>query len=401
MLETVLTTVNLMIFTVCLTVGLAKTAAARSDRDTTLRITASVLLCAALVYLLSAPAAYRIVGSAVDSPSLPSLLVNIAILVCVGHAHALTLLWHPRSRTPDALRRSVLLWAPMYAAAIIAMAVLFRAADLAGPARPLSFATSYAHVPAACAMELVYLAALVAGILATVRQCRGPDGVIALPGRPDLEGSLRLFALAVALNLGYVACTGAAVLTASRDNHTWDFLAAVGSTASSTSALVASYGLAKPALAARAAERADHARLLTLWRTVSPCSGQAPGSTPVTWWNRYALADLLAEILDGTYALRPWMTPDVADTVKDLADGQPDVAYLDVKSLQDAALIRHARQRRDRALRLGLPVPNEPACPAETTPPTLERARQVRIAAHLFHPLVEEALSRVPQDRAC
>ncbi|MBC2904367.1 DUF6545 domain-containing protein [Streptomyces cupreus] len=399
MLETVLTTVNLMIFAVCLTVGLAKAAAARSDRDTTLRITASVLLCAAVVYLLSAPAAYRIVGTAADSPSLPSLLVNIAILVCVGHAHALTLLWHPRSRTPEALRRSVLLWAPMYAAAIIAMTVLFWAADLSGPARPLSFATSYAHVPAACAMELVYLTALVAGILATVRQCRGPDGVIALPGRPGLEGSLRLFALAVALDLGYVACTGAAVLVASQGNHTWDFLAAVGSSASSTSALVASYGLAKPALMARAAERADHAKLLTLWQTVTPRSGQVPGGTPVTWWNRYALADLLAEILDGTYALRPWMTPAVADTVKDLAEAQPDAVYLDVKSLQDAAVIRHACQLRDRALRLGLPTPKAPSGPGEATPPTLERARQVRIAAHLFHPLVDEALARVPQER--
>lgn len=393
MLESVLTAVNLLIFAVCLTVGSVKAAAARSDRDTTLRLTASVLLCACVVYLLSAPAVYRVVGTAVGSPSLPSLLVNIAILVCVGHAHALTLLWHPRRRARHAWRRSVAVWAPVYGLAIAAMTALFWAADLSGPARPLSFATSYAHVPAAFAMQFVYLAALVTGILATVRQCRGADGVIALPGRPELQDSLRLFALAVALDLGYVACTATAVLAASRGQHTLDFLAALGSTASSTSALVASYGLAKPALAARAAERADHATLIPLWQMVTS-SAERPR---LTWWNRYALSDLLAEILDGTYRLRPWISPGTAQTVDALVDAlvenHPDGDALDVASLKAAATIRYARQRRAAALRSGRPEPDpSDVAPGGNTPPTLERARQVRIAQHLYDPLVDATL---------
>ncbi|KOU66817.1 hypothetical protein ADK57_17690 [Streptomyces sp. MMG1533] len=397
MLEAVLTAVNLAIFAVCFTVGTAKAAAARSDRDTTLQITASVLLCASVVYLLSTPAVYRLVGAAAGSPSLPSLLVSIAILACVGHAHALTFLWHPRRRSPHALRRAMAVWAPMYGLAIATMTVLFWWADLSGPARPLSFATSYAHVPAAFALEMVYLGALVVGIVATVRQCRGPDGVIALPGRPDLAESLRLFALAVGLDLAYVACTATAVITAARGEHALDFLTAVGSVASSISALVASYGLAKPALAARAAERADHETLLALWETVTAPDAHGSAVPSMTWWNRrYALADLLAEILDATYSLRPWMSAAPAEAVTALARSHPDANGLDVKALQTAAMIHHARQRRDDSNASELPAPLGPnEAPREDTPPALERARQVRIAVHLSHPLVAEALKRL------
>ncbi|MFD3373680.1 MULTISPECIES: DUF6545 domain-containing protein [unclassified Streptomyces] len=399
MLESALTAVNLVIFAVCFTVGTAKAAAASSDRDTTLRITASVLLCASVVYLLSAPAVYRAVGTFTGVPSLPSLLVSSAILLCVGHAHLLTLLWHPRRRTPDALRRQVLVWAPMYAAAITAMVVLFWVAGLTGPARPLTFATSHAHVPAAFAFEMVYLAALVAGITATVRQCRGPDGVIALPERPELSDSLRLFAVAVALDLAYVLCTGAAVITAARGSHSLDFLAAIGSVASSTSALVASYGLAKPALAAREVERADHAVLLDLWETVTETGGSAERPT-MTWWNRrYALSDLVAEVLDGAHSLRPWMSPAPAQAVQALAEEHPatDLALPDLKALQTAATLRYARQRRDAARELGLPTPEDTptAAPAEKTPPTLARARHVLIARKLSDPLVARALDRI------
>ncbi|MET9760080.1 hypothetical protein ABZ016_13655 [Streptomyces sp. NPDC006372] len=393
MLEVVLTAVNLVIFSVCFAVGAAKAAAARSDRDTTLRITASVLLCASVVYLLSAPAVYRFVGAAAGSPSLPSLMVSIAILLCVGHAQALTLLWHPRRRT-NAWRRSVSVWAPMYGVAIITMMVLFWMADLSGPAYPLSFATSYAHVPAQVAFQMVYLAALIAGIIATVRQCRGPDGVIALPNRPDLADSLRLFAAAVALDLAYVICTGTAVLAVARGSHSMSFLAAVGSAASSTSALVASYGLSKPVLAARRAERADHTALLRLWEAVTDSSAKPPR---MTWWNRrYALSDLVAQNLDGTYRLRPWMTAAPADAVRSLAENHPAAQNLDLEALQEAAVIRYARHLRDAPeLARRKAADDVSATPLKMTPASRARERQVRISAHLSHPLVDEALDRI------
>lgn len=394
MAESVLTTVNLVIFAVCFTVGFAKAAAARRDPDTALRITSSVLLCASGVYLLSAPAVYRLVGDRTGSPSLPSLLVSIGIVVCIAHAHALTLLWHPRRRSPGAMRHSVIVWGPVYGLAVTSMTVLFVAADLSGPARPLSFAVSYAHVPAACVFELVYLTAMVVGITATVRQCRGPDGVIALPARPDLADSLRQFAVAVGLDLAYVAFTAAAVLTAALRGPSLDWLAGLGSVASSTSALIASFGLAKPALAARAADRTDHRALVPLWQAVVGGGDRLPPR--MNWWNpRYALADMIAEILDGTYRLSPWMDPAAGRAVRKLAAADPGCTELDVRALEAAAAIRVARPRHDAALRSGLPVPQGQGPLRADTPPTRERARQVQIAAHLSHPLVDQALRQV------
>ncbi|MEW2498176.1 DUF6545 domain-containing protein [Streptomyces nodosus] len=385
---------NLTIFVVCFAVGVAKALAARSDPDTALRITSSVLLCASGVYLLSAPAVYRLVGDWTGSPSLPSLLVSVGIVACIAHAHALTLLWHPRRRSPGALRGSVRVWGPVYGLAMTVMITLFVVGDLSGPARPLSFAVSYAHVPAACAFELVYLLAMVVGITATVRQCRGPDGVIALPARPDLADSLRQFAVAVGLDLVYVACTAAAVLTAVMGGPALDWLAGLGSAASSVSALIASYGLAKPALAARAADRADHRALVPLWQAVVGGGDRPPPR--MTWWNpRYALADMIAEILDGTYRLSPWMDPAASRSVCKLVAADPGSTNLDVKALEAAAAIRVARPRYDVACQLGLPVPQGQGSLREDTPPTRERARQVQIAAYLAHPLVDQALRQV------
>ncbi|BFO18465.1 hypothetical protein SHKM778_48530 [Streptomyces sp. KM77-8] len=393
MAESVLTTVNLVIFAVCFTVGFAKAAAARRDPDTALRITSSVLLCASGVYLLSAPAVYRLVGDRTGSPSLPSLLVSIGIVVCIAHAHALTLLWHPRRRSPGAMRHSVIVWGPVYGLAVTSMTVLFVAADLSGPARPLSFAVSYAHVPAACVFELVYLTAMVVGITATVRQCRGPDGVIALPARPDLADSLRQFAVAVGLDLAYVAFTAAAVLTAAlRGPPRLAGRAGLGGQQHQRSDRQLRAGQAR---ARRTGGRPDR----------PPCSGPAVAGrrgrrrqTPprMNWWNpRYALADMIAEILDGTYRLSPWMDPAAGRAVRKLAAADPGCTELDVRALEAAAAIRVARPRHDAALRSGLPVPQGQGPLRADTPPTRERARQVQIAAHLSHPLVDQALRQV------
>ncbi|MET9834935.1 DUF6545 domain-containing protein [Streptomyces sp. NPDC006385] len=410
MTEAALTVVNLLIAAVCVSVGTAKAMAARNTPDTALKITSSVLLHAAVVYLLSAPALYRAVGAAVGLPSLPSLLVSVMILLCVGHAHLLTVLWHPRRRTPDALRRSVLAWVPFYSTAVAAMAGLFFAGDLSGPARPLSFATAYAHVPETLAFELVYLTALVVGIVATVRQCRGPDGVIALPERPELSNSLRLFALAVALDLVYVAGTATAVLAASRGQHRLDLLAGLGSVASSTSALVASWGLAKPALAARAAERRDYTALLPLWEALTGRPRRRGG-----WWNsRYALTDLVVEILDEIRVLHPWISGDVDAAVRaelhragqlsgGHTGGRPDPPRpsgpVDVSALTMAVALRQARRLREQC---GHRAPKAaPRCAGPSVsawdgvPAMRQRAHLVKVAGYLEDPLAVAAFGRL------
>lgn len=100
MTSLLLTLTNLVIAGVTLGLGTVKAFAARHEREWTLTLTASVLLCAGLIFLLATPVVYRTVGTAVQSPNISSLLVPVLTLVCVGHAHALSQLWQPHRNTP-------------------------------------------------------------------------------------------------------------------------------------------------------------------------------------------------------------------------------------------------------------------------------------------------------------
>ncbi|EFL29508.1 predicted protein [Streptomyces viridochromogenes DSM 40736] len=399
MLDAVLTGVNLFVAVVCAGAGIGKAVNARSRPGLPLKITASVLLFASAVYLLSAPAVYRAVGEAVSWPNVASLPVSVFILLCMGHAHLLTMLWHPRRRTADALRRSIATWAPMYAVAVAAMVILFVAAGPIGPARPLTFAVAFAHLPWVLAFELVFLTALVVGIIATVRQCRGPDGVIALPERPDLAHSLKLFAAAVALDLAYVAGTAIAVIAASREDHRFDVLAAAAWVFAGGSALVASYGLAKPALAARAADRRDHQALIPLWEAVA-LPGQAD-PLPPSWLNsQFALTHIVIRILDNIRLLRPWTHHAIHDLVKaeyrmiteTTAD---DLEHL--RALETAAALQYERRLRSApdAPRGGEAALRRASAEAAHGLPTDERGYLLRVAACVDDPVVTAVVDRL------
>ncbi|MEU9228964.1 hypothetical protein AB0D40_31940 [Streptomyces massasporeus] len=399
MLDAVLTAVNLFVAVVCAGAGIGKAVNARSRPGLPLKITASVLLFASAVYLLSAPAIYRAVGDAAGWPNVASLPVNVFILLCMGHAHLLTMLWHPQRRTHDALRRSIATWTPMYAVAVAAMIFSFVAAGPVGPARPLTFAVAFAHHPWVLAFELVFLSALVAGIVATVRQCRGPDGVIALPERPDLAHSLKLFAAAVALDLAYVAGTAVAVIAASREDHRFDGLAAAAWVFAGGSALVATYGLAKPALAARAADRRDHQALIPLWEVVAR-PGQAE-PLPPSWLNsQFALTHIVIRILENIRLLRPWTHRAVHDLVEAEYKKVINTAPEDPEHLR--ALKAAASLQYDRRLRC---TPNTPhdgdvtqrrlSLDAAYGLPTDERAYLLRVAACLDDPVVSAVVNRI------
>ncbi|NUQ96180.1 MAG: hypothetical protein HOY79_06315 [Streptomyces sp.] len=414
MVETVLTVVNLVIAAVCFCVGAVKIAAARSTPDTALKLTASALLSGSVIYVMSAPAVYRAVGMATGLPSLPTLIAYIMTIVGVGQAHLLTVLWHPRHR--DGVRRSAIVWGCFYATVVAAMAALFFAGDLRAPARPLTFATSYAHVPATFTLQVVYMAALAIAVVATMWQCRGPDGVISLPARPDISSSLRVFALAIGLVPVYAALTTPAVIAASQGNHQLDFLAALGSVALSGSAVGTSYGLARSAVHARAAERRDHQALLPLWEAVT---GQ--GRRGAGWWNsRYALTDLIVDLLDEFRLLHPWTSSAADDAVR--AEVQSAVfssgrrssvgvtscggaEEVDVQALTIAVAIQQARRRRESADHASDADGDGDGASASlrawaAVPAKLQRAHLLRIASYLPHPLTTAALDRLSSDSA-
>ena len=406
MVEAVATVVHLVIAAVCLCVGAVKAAVARSTPDMALKITSSALLLGSVIYVMSAPAVYRAVGMTTGLPSLPSLVVYSMTFLGVGHAHLLTVLWHPRRR--DDVRRSTIIWGCFYAAVVAAMTVLFFAGDPRAPARPLTYATSYAHVPATLTLHLVYMAGLVVAAVATVRQCRGPDGLISLPARPGISSSLRVFALAIGLVLVYVAGTAPAVIAASLGNHRLDFLAALGSVAITSSALGASYGLARSALHARAAERRDHRALLPLWEAVTGQCRRGAG-----WWNsRYALTDLIVDLLDEIRLLHPWTSSAADDAVRaevlsavsgsgcqsSIRAGRGKAEDLDVQALTIVVAVQHARRRREHRGTASL-AGGQGTCASlrgwEAVPAKRQRAHLLKVASYVPHPMTAAALDRL------
>ncbi|MFD9903702.1 DUF6545 domain-containing protein [Streptomyces sp. NPDC059063] len=411
------TVVNLTIAAGTFVLCVSKALAARHEPDLTLKLTASVLAHAAVIFLLAAPAVYRPVGAALGSPNLPALLINCATLLCVAHAHLMTQLWHPARSTPRVLRRAVLTWTPLYAGAIAAMTVLYVRADLSGPARPIRFAAAYAHVPQVVALQLVYLTALITGVVATLLQCRGliapspgptaaeqgvrppPEGSGALA--KDLHRSVAWFAVALALDLAHVVCSLTAMFHAVGGDHGLDHLADCAWLATIASGLAANHGLGRLTVTARREERRDYQTLRPLWRTVVRANPQlvlAPGLLWSGWDTRIALSRKLVEIRDGARSLSPWMSDAPARAVAHLARGDGGFTAADVVAAQAAATLLYAAGARGDGeppadIRLA-------ALPGEDVPAAAERAHLVLVARYLSHPVVTEAVALVRRDPA-
>ncbi|MGW5867188.1 DUF6545 domain-containing protein [Streptomyces sp. NPDC055239] len=394
-----LTTVNLSIAAFALTLGFVKAHAARGNPDLTLKLTASVLIHCGVIFLLCTPAVYRTVGAAAGSSNVPALIVNSATLLCIGHAHLMTQLWHPARKEPAVLRRTIATWAPVYGIAVLLMTVFYVWADVQGPARPLRYAAAYANTWQVVAFQVVYSIGIVATALVTMRQCRG----VVMPGRLDLDQalqqSLRAFATAVALDIANIALNLTAVISAvSTGTHRWDFLAEGAWLATIASGVAASFALARLVFSSRRAERRDFRAMEQLWKVATQLgddNGQlvlAP--QPLFWW-RNTQVDLLrrlAEIREGERVLSPWWSSAPAEAVAGLAEQEADLpAYFDLVAAQAAAVVLHAAHaHRQRGARL----PDRTrlkAMPGGRVPEGQERAHLVLVARHLNLSLVLEA----------
>ncbi|UQT54124.1 hypothetical protein M4V62_02965 [Streptomyces durmitorensis] len=398
----ILTTVNLAIAAFALVLGCAKAHAARGNPDLTLKLTASVLIHCGVIFLLCTPAVYRAVGAAAGSANLPALVVNSATLLCLGHAHLMTQLWHPARKEPTALRRTAAIWAPVYGTAVILMAVLYVWADVQGPARPLRYSAAYADVWQVVAFQVVYSAGIVATALVTMQQCRG----VVMPGRPDLDlalkKSLKAFAAAVALDIVNIALTLTAVISAAATGtHRLDFLAEAAWLATIASGVAASFALARLVFSSRRAERRDCRTMEQLWK-VATRLGEDDGQLvlapqPLFWWRnwRVELLRRLAEIREGERVLSPWWSGAPAQAVAGLADQESDLPRdFDLVAAQAAAVVLHAAHARGQGRP---PLPDDTrlkAMPGGRVPEEEERAHLVLVARHLNLPLVFEAVTR-------
>ncbi|MWA15629.1 DUF6545 domain-containing protein [Streptomyces sp. BA2] len=402
MWHVVLTAVNLAIAGFALTLGFAKAHAARGNPDLTLKLTASVLIHCGVIFLLCTPAVYRAVGAAAGSANLPALIVNSATLLCLGHAHLMTQLWHPARKERAALRRTIATWAPVYGSAILLMTVLYVWADVRGPARPLRYSAAYADIWQVVAFQVVYSVGIVATALVTMQQCRG----VVMPGRPDLDmalqKSLKAFATAVALDIANIALTLTAVISAvATGTHRLDFLAEGAWLATIASGVAASFALARLVFSSRREERRDCRAMEQLWK-VATRLGEDNGQLvlapqPLFWWRnwRVELLRRLAEIREGERVLSPWWSGAPAQAVAGLADREADLPdHFDLVAAQAAAVVLHAARARGQGLP---PLPDHTrlkAMPGGRVPEEQERAHLVLVARHLNLPLVSEAVTR-------
>ncbi|MET8822618.1 DUF6545 domain-containing protein [Streptomyces rochei] len=410
-MEAFVTTINLVIAALTLGLGVVKALAVRQQREWTLRLTASVLIIAGLIFLLATPVVYRALGTAVGAPNLCALLVPAATLTCVGHAHLLTQLWNEDRRRPAALRRTAARWAPVYGGAIAAMTALHFHAPL-GPAAPLRFAATYAHVPEVVAFHFVYWAALITTIVVTVREC----SQLSLPVRPGLVEELRRaigwFAVALGLDLVNVGLTAVALLGSKAGPERLEGVAESAWLATIASCIAANIALASMVLRSRRAERRDRRTLLTLHDLVvkkDPAVEADPHIVLAPRWSLWTnfdtsleLNSLMAEIHDGCGRLCPWWSPVPAAAVARLAreqsnDGPTDENW-DLTAAQDAATVLYAAQARDAEQ----PTADNRLAklPGADVEPHADRQHLVQTARLLNHPIVKEAVELAHQVQA-
>ncbi|MEU7322570.1 MAB_1171c family putative transporter [Streptomyces griseoviridis] len=386
-----LSIINLTIAAFTLVLGITKAFAARQEPGPTLKLTSSVLLHSAVIFLLATPPLYRATGNLLHAPNIAALGIDIATLLCVGHAHYMTLLWHPQRHSPDARRRAVRAWAPFYIGTITLMVLLYAYADLKGAAPPLHFAPYYARVPSVVALKAVYFTALTVAVLATMGLCRK----VVLPDRPDLARSVRTciswFTVAVGLDLATAAFTLSSMAGAVfRDDHHLDVLADASWIATILSGIAANQSLGWLVVATTRSDRRDCRRLKPLWTLVV---AEAPHLViPTPWWgdSRIRLDRMMLEVLDGMRILTPWMSSHPGRVVEDLATQQRQAGEVDIQAAQAAAVLRHAAALR----RAGEPGPRSErtTLPGSDVPEDEQQAYLLVVARYLDHPLVNEAL---------
>jgi hypothetical protein len=405
------TLTNLLLAGLSLGLGTVKALAARHAREWPLTLTASVLICAGMIFLLQTPAVYRAVGAAVHSPNIVALLFPVLTLVCVAHAHAMVRLWQPHRSARAALHSASLRWGPVYVGAVIALTALYLHADL-GEAAPLTFAAVYARVPEVVALHAVYWAALIVTTTVTIRECRS----VSIPGRPALASELRSalgwFAVALALNMGNVLLTAAAMIGSAVGPQPLTTVAESAWIGTVASCIAANTALASMVLRSRRAERQDQRTLQPLLDLVTE-GENAPAMTGMgenaLWPGLNTAFDLnaaMAEIHDGSGRISPWWSLLPSLVVDRLAQSQhgTDAGELgdswDVTAAHTAATLLVAAQARD-ARRPALPPHLRLArLPGSDVEPHSERQHLVAVARHLNHPLVREAVALSGQAQA-
>ncbi|WP_434598528.1 DUF6545 domain-containing protein [Streptomyces sp. A5-4] len=357
-----------------------------------------------VVYAMASPAGYRILGAQFGEPRIATLPIYAGILLAYANTHILTLLWTPPDDAPrSTVRRTVALWSAGYGLAILAMVVAFLHADLDGPADPLLFNTQQADDPYVQVFLGILLVVLSCGTLNTWQRTRRTSGT-----DPRIRHALRWFGGSMLVTFGYVLCSAPAVVFAALGHQELQTLGMLGSYFGILGCVGTCYGVSGTAVTAWLRDRRDTVALQPLWKLVVGDIDQglmySPTSAKPHVWGilRIVMTRRIIEILDGIRAVQPWASAEAAQAVRDIK-GRPLPAdeleaVVTAAVLRDAAARYHASAEAARAAgerRVRPPSGADQtagALPGANTAAQDERARLVRVARALTHPLVAPAL---------
>ncbi|MEE1938092.1 MAB_1171c family putative transporter [Streptomyces sp. TRM 70361] len=361
------------------------------------------LLAGATAFLFGSPLVYRAVGEATGVPNLATLFVYGFVTLYGGLAQGMALRWAPVERpdgggTRSAARRHI----AAYLALIAVLAALFAWGAPAGPAVPLTFDVEYADQPVIFAFLMLYQAGWFYACLHIAAICRRHLRRV----RPDertLRRSLRLVLAGVLTCSTYGVCKTIAITGIVLDAYRVDVLSnVVGPATSALGAALISLGFLYPLVRKWHSARRDYLHLAPLWNAAMQERTPSRSLVPVDLvFGRlalsgvdYLLARRIIEITDAQRALQPYAVPGPAREVTGSAE-RHRLAGDDLRAAQDAATFLGALRR----VRAGQapgprPVPEGPGRLATDLDARAERAHLVRIARHLRHPAVLEAVRR-------
>ncbi|WP_019061503.1 DUF6545 domain-containing protein [Streptomyces prunicolor] len=417
MSETVATPIYLFMAAFYVTIGCWKGFAFLREPTLTLALIAGSFFVGGLNYIEASPAGYRRMGEAFDQPWIATLPIYLCILTCFAIDHILTLIWVPtHPEEPRRTRRTIAAWTVGYTVAAVIMTVMFLGAHLTGPAEPLKFNTAQADEPRVLVFLGVFLSALACATVGTWRRSRR-----AKLEDEQMQHAMRWFGTSMAVTAGYVVCSAPAVVAAAAGHHQLDGVGVLGSVFGVVGCLLTGYGMSGAAATAWLRERRDIAVLQPLWDLVvasvdKNLSFGSSGARPNRTVNvRWTLHRRIIEILDGIRALQKWVSDEPAQVVKALHDKcledestrtkfaipKGGLPQHDLEALATAAVLQHAvvrlQEARTRSVADAEPAPPvsrgpAAAMPGNKTAAALERARLVRVARSLSHPLVDASL---------
>ncbi|WP_331732233.1 hypothetical protein OG613_47660 (plasmid) [Streptomyces sp. NBC_00015] len=398
------TAVYLAMAVIFLVIAGWKAMAQLRDPSLPLALMTAAFFVGGVVYAMASPAGYRFLGKEFGEPRIATLPIYAGIMLCYAAIHILTLLWTPASDTPRSIvRRTVAFWTATYGLAITAMTTAFLHADLDGPADPLRFNTQQADDPYVLVFLTTLLGVLTCGTLNTWQRSRRAEGT-----DPRIRHALRWFGGSMLVTFGYVLCSAPAILLAALGHQDLETLGVVGSYCGILGCLGTCYGMSGAAVTAWLGERRDTVALQPLWKLVVGDIDQgliySPTSARPHVWGilRIVLTRRIIEILDGIRAVEPWTRAETAQAVHDLDDGT--LTADELEAIVTAALLRDAAVRY-KASAEAARATGEPrvraahgagdtasVLPGAGTAAQDERARLVRVARALTHPLVSAAL---------